>query len=151
MTSRGMTLLELLVVLAIIGIIAGIGVMTYVSWINSMKAEAAAAEFGRMVDRAKARVRATNRDVTITVTPTTGTIQLSEVVPPATSATTFGTSTLDATVTAMTCRPACTTTVNVYAPYGNLDRDVKLTLNVSTKIRDVYALGPTGLLKINRR
>ena len=53
MTSRGMTLLELLVVLAIIGIIAGIGVMTYVSWINSMKAEAAAAEFGRMVEAAR--------------------------------------------------------------------------------------------------
>lgn len=146
MRSSGFTLLELLVVIAIIGIVASIGTLSYIGYINSTRADAAASEVGRLFDKAKDRVRIKNVAVQMVITPSTNTIVLSQ------NSVEFSRSTLDATISSVTCRPACPSNiVDVVAPYGNYNKDVKVTLAYANKTRDVYALGPTALLKIVKR
>ncbi|MBB5377141.1 Tfp pilus assembly protein FimT [Deinococcus metalli] len=147
--------MELLVVLAIVGILAGIGTANYLKWINTTRADAAAAEVGRLLDRASSRVRTTNKDVTVTVNTTANTIDLSQ------GGVSFSKATLDATISSLTCSPACTgtaTAVTAQAPFGGFANDattpvaadIKIVISRNGLSRSVYVLGPAALLKVVR-
>lgn len=161
MRSAGMTLLEMLVVLAIIGILAAVGLGSYARWTQKMRAEAAVADVQRVFARAKARVRTSNRDVVVTIDPTNDRLTLAQgtiwtVAAP-----------IDGDVQAWSCRTACETLaageistaagaagdniVRFKAPYGTLLNDVKVTLSYAGNVRDAYLLGPTAVLKVVRR
>ncbi|ACO45085.1 type II secretion system protein [Deinococcus deserti] len=156
MKSDGFSLLELLVVLAIVGILASIGSASYIRWINLTRADAAAAEVGRLMDKASSRVRTTNKDVTFTIDATANTIKLSQ------GGVMFaGGQPLDATISSLTCRPACLATptvVTVKAPFGGfvnnavspVAADIKIVITRNGLTRSVYALGPAALLKVVR-
>ncbi|THF88382.1 type II secretion system protein [Deinococcus sp. KSM4-11] len=156
MRAAGFSLLELLVVLAIVGILATIGSANYLKWINTSRADAVAAEVGRLLEKASSKVRTTNQDVTFTLDAVAKTIDLSQ------GGVSFSkTPPLDVTSIGLTCRPDCLTTSTVIkasAPFGGFVNnavppafaDIKLVITRNGVSRSVYALGPSALLKVVR-
>ncbi len=150
MGRAGVTLLEMLVVLAILGILAAIGITSYLRWSQRARADAAVAEVQRIVTQAKARVRTTNRDVTLSLDTATHTFTLAQA--PGYSAVypvDAGTLSLcQRTVAGSTETCTATTAVTLKAPYGTLGRDLLFRIGTPTVNRDAYLLGPTALLKV---
>lgn len=148
--ATGVTLLETLVVLAILGIIAGIGVITYQRWAQRTQADAAVADVQRVITAARARIRTHNRDVTLRVDSAARTITVTQA-PDHTATYAIDARTLDAcqrtpTAGTDTCTP--TTTVTLRAPYGTLGTDLRVRVGTATVTRDAYLLGPTALLQV---
>lgn len=150
MGHAGVTLLEMLMVLAIIGILAAIGIITYLRWAQRAQADAAVAEVQRIVTQAKARVRTSSRDVTVSLNAATRTLTLAQTtgysVAFPVSASTLSMCQRTVRGSAETC--TATTTVVLKAPYGTLGTDVLIRVGTPTVNRDAYLLGPAALLKV---
>ena len=150
MDHGGVTLLELLMVLAIIGILAALGISSYLRWAQRAQVDAAVAEVQRIVTQAKARVRTTNQDITLRVDTAARTITLiqaagySAVFP--VGASSLGLCQRTVVGGSETC--TATTTVTLKAPFGTLATDLLFTVSLPSVSRDAYLLGPTALLKV---
>lgn len=146
MRPIGFTLLELLVVIAIIGIFASIGTSSYVKSTRKTEADALAAQVGGMFTRAKARVRTSNKDVSVTVNTAAKSITVAQ------GGVTLSSITLNVSDMSLDCRVTCAGgTIGVIAPYAKLSTDVKISFTYAGNIRDAYIIGPTALLKVVKR
>lgn len=153
MRATGFSLLEVLVVVAILGILAGLGVSSYLTWTQTMRVQAAVSEVQRVFTRARARVRITNHDVYVTLDAATRTFTLYQGSGPAAPPTWSATMPVEASTLSLACRITCPSVASgrayatLLAPYGALRHDLKLDVVVAARRRTVYLLGPTALLK----
>ncbi|WP_412026960.1 Tfp pilus assembly protein FimT/FimU [Deinococcus yunweiensis] len=152
MRTSGYSLLEALVVLAILGVLAGLGISGYLAWTQSMRVHAAVSEIQRVFTKARARARTSNHDVYVTLDTATRTFTLYQGSDPTTPTWTVAMP-VEASAVSLACRTPCPALasggpyVTLLAPYGALKQDLKLNVAVSARSRTVYLLGPTALLK----
>ncbi|THF71651.1 prepilin-type N-terminal cleavage/methylation domain-containing protein [Deinococcus sp. Arct2-2] len=143
MRTQAFTLLEVLVGLAIIGIIAGIGIVSLIGSIRSSQADQAVTALVGVFAEAKNRVRNTNKNVKLAWNSTTKTITLSQ------SGAVVNTTKLSVDTMTSVCRSVCVgNEIELLAPHGALPQDVKFSLAVVNRGRTAYLLGPTAMLKV---
>ncbi|GGJ35748.1 prepilin-type N-terminal cleavage/methylation domain-containing protein [Deinococcus roseus] len=105
-TSSGFTLLEMLVVLAVLGLLVALGLSPYRYFVNTAKVNQAAEQFARDVENQRFNVKKTNTARTITINTSTNSYTLG------TSTTTLPSGTKIALGT------NATSTITFYPPFG---------------------------------
>lgn len=144
MTSQGFTLIETLVVIAIVGILAAIGLLSYLSYQDRARVDEAAASISQLVSVATAHARKQSSIVTITINPTT------RLVEARSGTITLYSRTLALTSMTLSCRvTACTTATNTFtlqAPGGGFPEDLAFTLTSNARSQDLKVTGPSALV-----
>lgn len=143
--TRGFTLLETLVVIAIVAILAGIGLISYLSYRAQANLDEGTAMLEQAISRGVAEARRTSQPVTVTLNTTARTVQVTR-----SGTTTVLNATLPVDTWTMTCRlSACaagSTTFTLVTPGSSFPDDLAITLTSRSKTRSLRILGPTALV-----
>jgi type II secretory pathway pseudopilin PulG len=134
----------MLVVIAIIGILAAIGIQSYLSYRDRARVDGAAAAVSQLVSVATAHARKQSSVVTIRINPTTRLIQA------LTGTTTLYSQTLALTSMTLTCRQAaCSTGTNTFtlqSPGGGFPDDLAFTLTSNGRSQNLKVIGPSAMV-----
>ena len=137
--QQGFTLVEILITLAVVGILAAVGFNSLLPFLNRTRVENAAAESGALVRYAISEARRNNTTLTLSVSSNVLTVKR--------GTTTVRTTTLPLTPT-LTCRTTCPTTLTFTAPFGRSDLDFKLAFQQGTVSRVLWVRGPTAMVTL---
>ena len=142
--TRGFTLLETLVVIAIVAILAGIGLISYLSYRAQANLDEGTAMLEQAISRGVAEARRTSQPVIVTLNTTARTVQVTR------GGTTVLNATLPVDTWTMTCRlSACaagSTTFTLVTPGSSFPDDLSITLTSRSKTRSLRILGPAALV-----
>lgn len=133
--TSGFTLVEILITIAIIGILAAVGFVSFMPFIERSRLDNAVAEAGSSVRYAVSEARRNNRTITLRIDGTTMTVSR--------DTTTLRSVTLQLTP-ALTCRSTstCPTTYTFSAPFGTSQMDFALAFRAGTRTRELFVRGP---------
>jgi len=147
--TRGFTLLEVLVVLAVLGILFAIGTPLFIGWTQSLRVREAAASIVALISDAKIAARNEKQSVTFVLDPAQRTAHLER------GGTTLRTTTLGADVSCIQVRTSAGAScgagnsLNVMAPYGTFDTSpAAIQVTSGSKTVWVYVIGVTGKLVV---
>lgn len=143
--THGFTLLETLVVIAIIAILAGIGLISYLGYRAQANLDEGTATLEQAISRGVAEARRTSQPVTVTLDTTARTVQVTRG-----GTTTVLNATLPVDSWTMTCRlslcAAGSTTFTLITPGSSFPDDLSITLTSRSKTRSLRILGPAALV-----
>ncbi|RJF75275.1 prepilin-type N-terminal cleavage/methylation domain-containing protein [Deinococcus cavernae] len=142
MSSSGFTLIEILVVIAIIGIFVTLGLVSMRPFVEIARLENSAADIAAMTRYATGEARRSNTTLTLTIDATAkkatvkrGTTVLQE-------------RTLMQTPT-LTCRTApCPAAFTFSAPFGFSAGDFKVSFSSGSRTKTVYVRGPNAMVAV---
>lgn len=147
--TRGMTLLEVLVVLAVLGILFAISAPFLIGWVQSLRARENASQIVAMISDAKLRARGDNKTVKFVLDPTSRTVTLQR------DGATLQTQTLEADLSCVQVRTGsgvtcdATNDLNINAPYGTFETSpAAIQVTYGSKSVSVYVIGVTGKLVV---
>jgi len=135
--AQGFTLVEILITMLIIGVLAAVGVGTFLPFVQRARLDNAAAETGTAIRYAISETRRNNRTVTVTFTGKTLTVKR-------------GTATLRSVelplAPVLSCRTTCPATYTFAAPFGTSATDFAATFTVGSRSRTIQVRGPLGMV-----
>lgn len=145
MRRSGFTLLELLAVMAILGILFAIGTISYLPYRDRVLLDQASVDVNNAFTRASTYVRKTSRNATISIRKSTYEITVTGGSGEILSKSTMPLTSLNLSCRLISCSTATTVSQVLIAPSGVLTDDLSFTLTRNSRSKVLRLLGPSAM------